>query len=229
MQQAVAYLRVSTSEQKKSGLGLEAQKSAIKAFAEREGLELVGTYRETQTGKGSDALDRRPRLAAALRKAKKLNCPIIVAKLDRLSRDVHFISGLMAERVEFIVSELGRQADPFILHLFAALAEKERSLISQRTREGLQEARKRGVLLGMAGKSKEKVRSIARSGGKAAKVQADEWVSKEGWAIETAYQDAGTYLGAAKLLNERGIKSARGGQWYAATVKSSLARLEAMS
>ena len=89
MQQAVAYLRVSTSEQKKSGLGLEAQKSAIKAFAEREGLELVGTYKETQSGKGSDALDRRPRLAAALRKARKLDCPIIVAKLDRLSRDVY--------------------------------------------------------------------------------------------------------------------------------------------
>ena len=92
---------------------------------------------ETESGKGADALDRRPQLAAALDAARKAKCPVIVAKLDRLSRDVAFISGLMAQRVPFIVAELGADADPFMLHLYAALAEKERRLISERTKSAL--------------------------------------------------------------------------------------------
>ena len=81
------------------------------------------------TGKGADALDRRPQLAAALKGARRLKCPIVVSKLDRLSRDVHFISGLMAQRVPFIVTELGADTDPFMLHIYAALAEKERRMM----------------------------------------------------------------------------------------------------
>ena len=96
----------------------------------------------------SDALERRPQLAAALAKARKLKCAVLVAKLDRLSRDVHFISGLMAHKVPFIVAELGADCDPFTLHLYAALAEKERALISHRTREALKAAKARGVVLG---------------------------------------------------------------------------------
>src|SRR5262245_20282902 len=107
MQQAIAYVRVSTDQQGRSGLGLEAQQEAINAFVEREGFQLAESFTEVETGKGSDAIDRRPRLAAALRAARKHRAPVIVAKLDRLSRDVHFISGLMAERVEFIVTDLG--------------------------------------------------------------------------------------------------------------------------
>jgi len=84
-------------------------------------------FTEVETGTGAEALDRRPELSAALRAASKARCPVMVAKLDPLSRDVHFISGLMSQRVEFIVAELGRQSDPFILHLFAALTEKERA------------------------------------------------------------------------------------------------------
>ena len=91
---------------------------------------------------------RRPKLAAALKQARKQNASICVAKLDRLSRDVHFISGLMAHRVPFVVAELGAQADPFLLHIYAALAEQERRMISERTRAGLAAARKRGVKLG---------------------------------------------------------------------------------
>ena len=109
---AVAYYRVSTAAQGRSGLGLEAQRDAVKEFASREALDLAEEFTEVESGKGSDALNRRPQLAAALRTAKRLRAPIVVAKLDRLSRDVHFVSGLMAERVEFIVTELGRQTDP---------------------------------------------------------------------------------------------------------------------
>jgi DNA invertase Pin-like site-specific DNA recombinase len=94
----------------------------------------VAEFVEVETGKGSDALDRRPQLAAALAKARVARCPVAVAKLDRLSRDVHFISGLLAHRVPFVVAELGPDVDPFVLHLYAALAEKERALISGRTK-----------------------------------------------------------------------------------------------
>ena len=145
---AVAYVRVSTQGQARSGLGLEAQRDAIAAFAKAEGFAITRTFEEHETGKGADAIDRRPQLAAAIKAARKLGGPVIVSKLDRLSRDVHFISGLMFHRVPFVVTEFGADVDPFVLHLFAALAQKERALISQRTKAGLAAAKRRGVKLG---------------------------------------------------------------------------------
>src|SRR6476661_10747561 len=137
MQQAVAYYRVSTAKQGRSGLGIEAQGEAVRRFAAGSGFDLVAEFTEVETGRGADALDRRPQLAAALATARQQKCPVLVAKLDRLSRDVAFIAGLMAQRVPFIVAELGADAGPFMLHLYAALAEKERRLISERTRAAL--------------------------------------------------------------------------------------------
>jgi DNA invertase Pin-like site-specific DNA recombinase len=141
---ALAYIRVSTQRQGKSGLGLEAQQAAVTAFAEAEGLQIIAWHQDIESGSEND----RPGLNEVLRKARVLECPVIVAKLDRISRDVAFISKLMGEQVEFIVTELGRQADPFILHIFAALAEKERKLISERTKAALAAAKARGVKLG---------------------------------------------------------------------------------
>ena len=103
----IGYVRVSTDKQGKSGLGIEAQKQALERFAAAEGFQLGRVYVEVETGKGSDALDRRPQLAAALKEARRQRCSIAVAKLDRLSRDVHFISGLMVHRVPFLVADLG--------------------------------------------------------------------------------------------------------------------------
>jgi DNA invertase Pin-like site-specific DNA recombinase len=137
MERAIAYLRVSTQRQQRSGLGIEAQRAAIERFANAESLAIAAEFIEFESGKGADALERRPQLAAALAAAKSSKCSVVVAKLDRLSRDVAFVSGLMAQRVPFIVAELGRDADPFMLHLYAALAEKERRLISERTRGAL--------------------------------------------------------------------------------------------
>jgi DNA invertase Pin-like site-specific DNA recombinase len=137
MSSAIAYYRVSTQRQGRSGLGIEAQRAAVTRFAEAAGIALLQEFTEVETGKGADALDRRPQLAAALAAARQAKCPVLVAKLDRLSRDVAFIAGLMAQRVPFIVAELGADADPFMLHLYAALAEKERRMISERTRSAL--------------------------------------------------------------------------------------------
>src|SRR6266704_3583935 len=128
----ITYIRVSTSQQGRSGLGIEAQRQALRQFAKAEGLELIREFVEVETGKGSDAIDRRPQLKAALAAAKKQRCHVAVSKLDRLSRDVHFISGLMAHKVPFLVAELGPDVDPFMIHIYAALAEKERALISER-------------------------------------------------------------------------------------------------
>ena len=124
MSPLIAYYRVSTQKQGRSGLGLEAQRKAVASFAEAEGFEIVAEFTEVETGKGSDALDRRPQLKAALKAAKKVRCEVAVAKLDRLSRDVAFISGLMAQRVPFIVTALGRNVDPFMLHIYAAMASR---------------------------------------------------------------------------------------------------------
>src|SRR3982750_3840066 len=145
---AISYIRVSTARQGRSGLGLEAQQAAIQRFCDAEGFEIVREHIEVETGKGADALDRRPELAAALAEARRRKCPVLVAKLDRLSRDVAFIAGLMAQRVPFIVAELRPDADPFMLHVYAALAEKERRLISERTRSALQSKKAKGEALG---------------------------------------------------------------------------------
>ena len=111
-------------------------------------MTILTEYVEAETGKGADALDRRPQLAATLAAAKAAKCSVIVSKLDRLSRDVAFVSGPMAQRVPFIVAELGRDADPFMLHLYAALAEKKRSSISERTKAALAARKASGAKLG---------------------------------------------------------------------------------
>src|SRR5258705_10710005 len=114
MERAIAYLRVSTQQQQRSGLGIEAQRAAIERFAAAESLLITAEYSEFETGKGADALDRRPKLAAALAAARKANSSIVVSKLHRLSRDVAFASGLMAQLMPFMLAELGRYPDPFI-------------------------------------------------------------------------------------------------------------------
>jgi DNA invertase Pin-like site-specific DNA recombinase len=216
----ITYIRVSTSQQGRSGLGIEAQRQSLRQFAKAEGLELVREFVEVETGKGSDALDRRPQLKAALAAAKRLKCHVAVAKLDRLSRDVHFISGLMAHRVPFVVAELGADVDPFVLHLFAALAEKERSLISTRTRQALAAAQARGVTLGSP-----KLAQARESAVTAIKAGADQHAANVLPMITEAQKAGATSLRAvAEALNARGISTARGGSWHAMSVKNVLDR-----
>jgi DNA invertase Pin-like site-specific DNA recombinase len=206
--------------QGRSGLGIEAQREALSRFAETEGYELVSVLVEVETGKGADALDRRPQLAEALAQARRRRCPVAVAKLDRLSRDVHFISGLMAHRVPFLVVELGSDVDPFILHLFAALAEKERAMISSRTKAALTAAKARGVKLG--GPKLTEAREIAVA---TIKSLADRHAGNVLPIIrEVQHSGAKTLRAVATALNARGISTSRGGRWHAMTVRNVLAR-----
>jgi DNA invertase Pin-like site-specific DNA recombinase len=207
----VAYYRVSTQKQGRSGLGLEAQRKAVLAFADSEGLKVTAEFTEIETGKGQDALTRRPRLAEALNAARKMKCSICVAKLDRLSRDVAFISSLMAQRVPFIVAELGRNADPFLLHIYAALAEQERRMISQRTRAGLAAAKERGVVLGNPEQARAN-RTAAAARDAALKPILDELHGSSAGAL-------------ARELNVRGIPSPRGGTCSAKTTIRVMERL----
>ncbi|MDG4904543.1 MULTISPECIES: recombinase family protein [unclassified Mesorhizobium] len=222
MKPAISYLRVSTNGQGRSGLGLEAQRQAIARFAEAEGFDITSEFVEIETGKGADALSRRPQLAKALAVAKKAGCSIVVAKLDRLSRDVAFISGLMARRVPFIVAELGPNVDPFVLHLFAAVAERERAMISERTRAALTAAKERGVKLGGPKLVEAQQRSV-----EVRMAQADAFAANI-LPIIRDIQASGvkSRRQVAVALNARGIASARGGTWTAVQVTDIINRGE---
>ena len=177
-----------------TGLGTAAQKAAI---------ALV----EVETGKGSDALERRPLLREALAVARKAKAAVVVAKLDRLSRDVAFIPGLMAQRVPLIVTALGADVDPFMLHIYEALAQKERALISERAKVALAAKKTQGVRRGNP-------TNLAEAAAKAAvanREAADRFAANV-LPIVRQLHGAGVtglqYLAAA--LNERGVRTARG-------------------
>ena len=213
----VAYIRVSTARQGRSGLGLEAQQAAIARFCEAEGFEVTACFREEETGKGADVLERRPELAKALAEAKRRKCAVLVAKLDRLSRDVAFIAGLMAQRVPFIVAELGADADPFMLHIYAALAEKERRLISARTRAALQAAKARGKVLGRNG---------AERLAPGYKAQAMERALELAPVLRELQGAGMSARGIAAELNRRGVATPAGGRWHAQTVIRAIKRVD---
>jgi DNA invertase Pin-like site-specific DNA recombinase len=196
----IPYIRVSTQGQHRSGLGEDAQRDQLARFFTAEGFTPLAEYVEVESGKDAD----RPQLMAAIEAARLQGCAIAVAKLDRLSRDVHFISGLMAHKVPFIVAELGADVDPFVLHLFAALAEKERSMISKRTIAALAAAKARGVRLGNPRQAE------------ANKQQAVDRAK----ALAPIF-DRISDLSAAKAapwLNERKVPTPKGKPWSAKTV-----------
>jgi DNA invertase Pin-like site-specific DNA recombinase len=222
----IAYIRVSTQKQGQSGLGLDGQKAAIERFCLAEGYTTVKLFTEIETGKGSDALDRRPQLKSALKQASAYKCPIVVAKLDRLSRDVAFISGLMAQGVPFIVTEIPN-ADPFMLHIYAAVAEQERTKISERTKAALAAAKARGVKLGNPHGPKPFTAAIQQMGIATVRQNADARAQQlSDIFAEYAGESANA---AAKALNERGLPSARGGKWTAHSVINVRARLAVAS
>ena len=223
----VVYLRVSTQRQGKSGLGIEAQREAVQRFATLEGYTVLGEHIEVETGKGADALERRPVLRAALAQAKKAGAAVLVAKLDRLSRDVHFISGLMTHKgpghkgPTFIVASLGAGHDPFMLHIYAAMAEQERAVISARTKAALAVLKASGARLG----NRKNLPEAQAKGGASQRAEANAFAANVLPVIRDlqAWGTTGTTALAA-ALNARGVSTARGGAWHAATVGNVLRR-----
>ena len=221
MERAVAYYRVSTRQQQRSGLGIEAQRATVQRFADAENLHIVADFVEAESGKGADALERRPQLAAALAAARASRCPVIVAKLDRLSRDVAFVAGLMAQRVPFIVAELGRDADPFMLHLYAALAEKERRLISERTKAALAVRKGSGGKLG----NPTNIAEAGNMGRSSLIAAANEHARSLLPVLRSLDAEGATTIGAVmRALNERKIPTSRGARWHTSSATNLLAR-----
>lgn len=229
--QAIAYLRVSTQEQGRSGLGLGAQRQAIEAFGVREGFLIKSWYQDVQTGAGADALLLRPGLATALKEARAARCPLVVSRLDRLSRNVHFITGLMEHKVHFIVTALGRDCDEFTLHIYASLAEQERKLISERLKAAWGVAKLRGRKVGLQLVSEAELKRVYTLGNLARKKAAMERTEAYRPHIEWALRQPGLYgrpiafSAAAKALNARNIPSVMGGRWTAVQLQVMARRL----
>lgn len=221
MKNVITYRRVSTAEQGRSGLGLDGQQAAIERFCETEGFVIADGFVDVASGKSS--ADERQGLRDALAAAAKLKCPVLVSKLDRLSRDVAFISGLMSRGVPFIVAELGADADPFMLHLYAALSEKERRMIGQRTRDALAQKKLQGVKLGNT------VNLPAAGARGAAKNAANavEFANRLGAIVRSLQVTGESLRGIAEQLNVMGVATARGGKWTASTVSRLIAKLPA--
>lgn len=214
----IAYFRVSTQKQGASGLGLEAQKEAVGRFLNGGEWELMAEYQEVETGKGSDALAKRPQLKAALAACRKEGATLIIAKLDRLARNVHFVSGLMESKVRFVACDMP-EANELTIHIMAAFAEHEAKRISQRTKDALAIAKSRGVVLGRAGADNLRPNIEARQ-----KV-ADNFATKlrslfDGMKVRGLSQRA-----MVVELNAIGVPTPKGGAWRLAQVQRIIARL----
>ncbi len=193
---------------------MEAQKKAVLDYLNGGEWELLAEFTEVETGKRAHTANR-PELEEALKLCKKARATLVIAKLDRLARNVHFISGLMERGVKFCAVEFPN-ADQFMLHVHAAMSEHERSLISSRTRDGLERAKARGVKLGRHGAI------LARKNAAKAKAQ-----TRELKPVIAEIRKAGkvTVRAIMEEMNKRGVKTARGGAWHPQTVNVLLRRI----
>jgi DNA invertase Pin-like site-specific DNA recombinase len=222
----IAYYRVSTRKQGVSGLGLEAQQEAVARYLHGSDWELVQEFIETETGKGADALAKRPQLRAALEACRKSSAKLLIAKLDRLARNVHFITGLMEasrgsgkKAVRFVACDMP-DANDLTIHLMAAFAEHEARRISERTKDALAMAKKRGVILGSAGTSNLKAniesrQAIAQAFAEKLRGQID------GFRLRNLSQRQ-----MVTELNMLGIQSAKGTKWSQIQLQRLMRRLE---
>ena len=214
----VAYLRVSTERQGRSGLGLDAQRQAIADFC--VGQQPIAEFVEIESGKR----DERPQLTKALHRAKVTGAKLLIAKLDRLSRNVGFIAALQDSNVKFVCADMP-EANELTVHLFAAIAQHERKTISQRTKVALAAAKRRGQRLGNPNGARA-LRGRGNAEATAAiKAKATRFAGDVAPIIADIRADGITsYRGIAKELNSRGILTARRGAWYPATVRAVMLR-----
>lgn len=219
----VAYYRVSTKKQGDSGLGLEGQKAEVRRFAEQNSAKIIAEYTEVETGtKAHD--NNRPQLQAAIDRARLGNATLVISKLDRLSRNVAFLSALMESGVEFVCCDVP-SANKFTVHVLAAVAEEETRKISERTRAALAEAKKKGKKLGSARpghwKGREHKRGWKKGVKASAKVRAQRCRDMYGLLVPQIreLQEGGmSYEDIAKWLNERDYETIQGRKFSTATV-----------
>lgn len=196
----VAYYRVSTKEQGKSGLGLEAQQKAVQDYVQRLNGVILSEFTDIESGKRSD---NRPELDAALKLAKKSKATLVIAKLDRLSRNVAFIATLQDAKVKFVCVDMP-EANETMIHIFAAFAQYERKRISERTKEGLAAAKARGVKLGNPNLTlrNEKIVEDAKAFAESLRITL------------TGYKKQGlSERKMVEVLNSTGVKTIRGKEW----------------
>lgn len=215
----IAYYRVSTQKQGQSGLGIEAQKQAVMGYLSGGQWSLAGEYVEVETGKGANALERRPQLRSALDHCRKAGATLIIAKLDRLARNVHFVSGLLETGCDFVAADMP-EANKVMIQIYSVMAEFERDQISARTRAALVAAKARGVRLGVAGPQNLRPNIEQRS-------ERASQFARTLQPVLDGMQAAG--LSQRKIverLNELGLTAPKGGAWSLAQLQRVLARLE---
>ena len=224
MCKVVAYYRVSTERQGRSGLGLEAQRHAVASLCNSRGWEIISEYTEVESGKDND----RAQLTTALHHAKVTNGTLVIAKLDRLSRDVAFIAALHASGAKFIAADMP-EANELTVHVMAAFAQAERKAISERTKDGLAAAKARGVKLGNPNGAAA-LRKAGKGNGASLEIiraKADTFARDFAPIVDRLRSEGLTSLPQlARALNEGQFSTARGGSWHPSSVRNLLARLE---
>ena len=222
--QIISYLRVSTARQGVSGLGLEAQRAAVAAFASAGAHSIVTEFLEVESG----SKNARPQLTAALAACRLHRATLVIAKLDRLARNVAFIANLMDGGVEFVACDLPH-ANRLTLHLLAAIAEHEREMISQRTKAALQAAKARGARLGNpngAAALLDGCAAAARASVVARRARAAQHAAAVGPMLATLLGAGMNSRELAREMNRRGVPAPSGGAWYEGQVRRSMTRLE---
>ena len=209
IQRYIAYFRVSTQKQGQSGLGLDAQKQAVSEFLSQFGGEVIAEFVEVESGKRAD----RPEFTKAADYAELANATVLVAKLDRLSRDLHFITNLQKQGIKFKLCDLP-EIDQLTIHILAAMAEHEARMISMRTKQALQVAKARGVILGNPQLDAQRNRDVSAANSE--RVQKQQYWQTKILKVITHLEnteDLSTCQAIADALNDRGLKTSRGSQF----------------
>lgn len=212
----IAYYRVSTAKQGRSGLGLEAQREAVRSYLNGGSWSLLGEFVEVESGKRAD----RPQLGKALDACRLTGAVLVIAKLDRLSRDAHFLLGLEKAGVEFVATDLPN-ANRLTVRLMAVIAQEEREMIAARTKAALAAAKARGKRLG-GWRGGPKVNSSL--GREAIQERADAYAARVAPSVRELHGEGRSLRQIAAGLTERGIRTPRGGVWTADAVRRVLLR-----
>lgn len=205
-QQFIAYYRVSTQRQGTSGLGLEAQRAAVMAHLAEGPKTVIEEFLEVETGKGSNALEKRPQLRLALERCRKTGATLLIAKLDRLARNVHFVSGLIETGVDFVAADMPH-ANKVMIQMHAVMSEWERDQISERTKAALAAAKARGVVLGVTGPANLRRQNEQRQH------EAQAFRERLQPVLAGFVADGMTRRAMVARLNDLGIKTPMGGKW----------------